>query len=188
MRRLFLFTVCFIYGLSDMTMTSLILLFVVPWLIILAATSDIFTMTIPNRLVIALIALFFLTGLLLEPLPLETIVWHMAAFISVLGGCFILFSLGVMGGGDAKLAAAIALWVGWSHTFEFLFIAALCGGLLTLGFVIVREMVQLSEWIKWPFLKRLMSKDKGIPYGVALSLSGIWIFSESFWLANLSLL
>jgi prepilin peptidase CpaA len=167
-----------------MLIATIILVVLVPWLIILAATSDIFTMTIPNRLVLLLLVLFAVMAWQYA-LPLSQIGMHIGAFLLVLLVCFVLFALGVMGGGDAKFAAIMALWLGWAHTFEFLFIAALSGGLLTAIFVIAREMLELSDKIRWPFLKRLMNKKKGIPYGVALSLSGLWLFSQSFWLTSL---
>src|SRR5579862_2467413 len=77
----------------------------------LAAASDLLTMTISNRLMLVLAATF-LVLLPFAGLDLHAIGLHVAAGLAVLAVAFFCFAMGWIGGGDAKLAAVIALWFG----------------------------------------------------------------------------
>ena len=77
-----------------------------------AASSDLLTMTISNRLSLALAGGFFLLTLV-TGMGLHAFGMHLAAAAVVLVVAFIFFSQGWIGGGDAKLAAATALWFGF---------------------------------------------------------------------------
>ena len=87
---------------------DLIILTIFPGAMALAAVTDLFTLTVPNRLVLALAALFFLAAPV-AGLGLHDIGIHVVLALAALGLGFILFSLGVVGGGDAKLFAELAL-------------------------------------------------------------------------------
>jgi len=91
---------------------------------------------------------------------------------------FVLFACGWIGGGDAKLVAATALWLGWSPLFEYALLASVLGGFLTLGLVIVRgwPLPLLLETESWAV--RLHAAKTGIPYGIALSASGLLLYPE----------
>ncbi|TIT38990.1 MAG: peptidase, partial [Mesorhizobium sp.] len=109
------------------------LIFVVfPFCMLFAAISDMLSMTIANRVPVLLVAVFALVA------PLTGMDWatyglHFASGGLVLAVTFGLFALGGMGGGDAKLLAATALWMGLSiHLVEYLVASAFIGGLLTL--------------------------------------------------------
>ena len=96
-----------------------------------AAASDLLTMTIANKLVAAMVVAFVLWAPL-AGLPWSEIVLHFAAGAVVIAIGFAFFAAGWIGGGDAKFAAAVALWLGWSRLFDFAIYAALFGGALTL--------------------------------------------------------
>jgi prepilin peptidase CpaA len=164
-------------------MFEVILLFAFPWLIILAATSDLFTMTIPNRLVLALTAAFFIAAPF-SHLGLAEIGMHVATCLGMLTICFFLFTLGVMGGGDAKLAAAIALWLGFDQTLQFLFVTALAGGALTLGLLFGRQAAGPLGSASGPFHK-IMKPDGDIPYGLAISFAAMVVYADSPWMHRL---
>ena len=108
------------------------ILVIFPFCMAHAAVSDGLTMTIANRVSILLVASFLLLA------PLTGMDWsaygmHLMAGGVVLLVTFSLFAFGAMGGGDAKLLAATALWMGWSVTLlQYLIYAALLGGMLTL--------------------------------------------------------
>jgi Flp pilus assembly protein protease CpaA len=89
-------------------------------------------MTIPNRLSLLLVA-GFAAFALVGGLPAQVILLHLGAGAAVLAATFALFAFGWIGGGDAKLAAATALWLGFDILVQYLFIASLAGGALTLG-------------------------------------------------------
>lgn len=146
-----------------------------------AVFSDLFTMTISNRLTLALVAGF----LLLAPLAgmdWSTFGMHWAAGGVVLAAAFACFAFGWIGGGDAKLATAISLWLGWDHLLEFIVLAALFGGVLTLLILSFRRSVLPAFVIKQPWVQRLHDDKAGVPYGVALAAAGIAMYPSTIWI------
>lgn len=151
-----------------------------PGLIVLAGTMDMFTMTIPNKLCLAIVAAFFLAAGI-AGLPLSTLGWHVVAALIALGITFLLFASGVFGGGDAKLTAAIVLWLGPTLAIDFALLAALLGGVLTVGFLVLRSFSTYTAAINSPWATRLLSSNVGIPYGIALSGAAMVVFANSPW-------
>lgn len=150
------------------------LLLVFPAVMIFAALSDLFTLKIPNRLSIILVAVFFPLALL-AGLPLETMAMHVAAGAGILLIGFILFSTGTLGGGDAKLLAAASLWVGLAPLVDFFTYVALIGGALAVGILIYRRVP--DESLAGPdWALRLHDKSIGIPYGIAIAGAALITF------------
>lgn len=145
-----------------------------------AATSDIMTMTIPNRLMVALIAAFIVV-VPVAGLDLQTVLLHLGAGTVVLACGFVLFSFGWIGGGDAKFAAVVALWLGWSHTLEFVVTSALFGGLLTLAILALRRNLLPAFALRQSWLSRLHDPKAGVPYGVALAAAALVIYPHTVW-------
>src|SRR6478672_1357325 len=108
---------------------DLVRLMLFPALMTFAAARDLFTMTISNRISLAagFLALASLSGMGLYDLLL-----HVGAGAAVLTVAFACFAMGWVGGGDAKVAAAAALWIGFGHLLSYLVYASLLGGALTL--------------------------------------------------------
>ena len=151
-----------------------------------AASSDLFTMTIANRVSLFLVAGFFLLALLIGMSP-AAIGWHLGAGAAVLVIGFALFSFGWVGGGDAKLAAATALWFGFSHLFDYLLYASIFGGVLTLALIQFR-MLPLPRFLagrEW--IERLHRGGGGVPYGIALAAAALVVYPHTEWMAALSL-
>src|SRR6202451_2129172 len=98
-----------------------------PAVMAFAASSDFFTMTIANRVSLILVGGFGLLALL-TGMSLPGRMWHAAAAAVVLVIVFIFFSRGWIGGGDAKLAAATVLGLGFTHLGGYLFYASVVGG------------------------------------------------------------
>ena len=119
---------------------GLAILAVFPICMILATFYDLFTMTIPNKISLCLIAAFAVFAPL-AGMGWETALWHIGVSVVVLIVGFALFSVGVMGGGDAKLLAASALWFGTAFTLPYLLAASVLGGVLTLVIIIARRLV-----------------------------------------------
>src|SRR4051794_8107139 len=115
-----------------MTIVQIALLAFFPALMAFAAASDLLTMTISNRISLLLLAGFPALALVVG-MPIETIGWHLLAGVAMLAVGFGLFCTGWIGGGDAKLMAATAIWLGWSHMIEYAVVSSLLGGGLTLG-------------------------------------------------------
>jgi prepilin peptidase CpaA len=146
-----------------------------------AGASDLTTMTIPNKLVAAMVAGFVLLAPL-TGMDLPTFGMHWAAGGVVLVGAFLFFALGWIGGGDAKLAAAAALWLGWGHTLEFLTLTAVFGGALTLALLSFRQAVVPAFIIRQPWVRRLHDEKVGVPYGIALAVAGLAVYPDTIWL------
>ncbi|HEY8580272.1 MAG TPA: prepilin peptidase [Beijerinckiaceae bacterium] len=144
-----------------------------------AATSDILTMTIPNRLSVLLVGGFIIFAAAVGATP-QTIGWHIACGLLVLLVTFAMFSFGWMGGGDAKLAAATAVWVGWASVLDYALMAAVLGGALTLFLLLARSWPLPAMLLSQPWLVRLHDRKTGIPYGVALAAAGLLIYPHTF--------
>ena len=144
----------------------------------LAGSMDLVTMTIPNRLVLALAIGFFLFAALFRA-PMDLVLFNASCGLAVLAITFALFSFGWIGGGDAKLAAATALWVGWGSLLDYSLAAAIYGGALTLILLFGRKL-PLPEWMmrqKW--IARLHHPQTGVPYGIALAAAGIVVYPQT---------
>lgn len=161
-----------------------LILSVFPFLLVFAAVSDMVTMTISNRISILLTIGFVVLAFLLS-VPLVTIAAHFGAAFLILAFGFVFFACGWIGGGDAKLAAAISLWFGFDHTLQFAFISAVFGGGLTLAVIMARDAHLPIMFHRWPWLERILSGSNGVPYGIALSAAALVIYPQTFWIAAL---
>ena len=86
---------------------------------------------------------------------------------------------GWIGGGDAKLAAATALWFGFGHLLNYLLYASLFGGALTLLLLQFRQWPLPGVLAGQPWLLKLHAKESGIPYGIALAIGALMIYPET---------
>jgi len=152
-----------------------------PSLMAFAAASDLFTMTIPNRLSLALTAGFVALAVI-SGMGWYDMLMHFSAGATVLVVAFGCFAMGWVGGGDAKVAAAAALWFGFGHLLDYLVYASLFGGALTLLLVQFRQwpLPYLLTGQSW--LLKLHAKDSGIPYGIALAISALVVYPETEWI------
>ena len=136
-------------------------------LLVVAAVIDVRTFTISNRL--------NLTVALLAPvywLSVELSIWpgvaiQLAAGAAVFVVLAAAFYAGMMGGGDVKLAAALALWFPPGATIKFLVFMSLAGGLLTLLLLV------------WHRARQREGRPQ-IPYGVAIALGGLAILAQPY--------
>ncbi len=161
-------------------MLDLARLLVFPALMAFAAASDLFTMTMSNRVSLALVMAF----LVLAPLSgmgLEQIALHFGAAAVVLVVAFGCFAMGWMGGGDAKVLAAASLWFGFSHLLPYLLYASVFGGALTLLLLQFRQWPLPYMLASQAWLLRLHAKESGIPYGIALAIGALFIYPETDW-------
>src|SRR5690606_9032066 len=141
--------------------------------LLVAAFTDLRSRRIGNWLIggIALGApLFWWTS----EMPLWADPWIQTSVAAQLGVALVtfavlaaLFALRAMGGGDVKLLTALALWIAPLPFLRLLLMMALLGGVLTLGFG------------AWHVMRRQREK-LAIPYGVAISLAGLWVLGTSY--------
>ncbi|ESR24825.1 A24 family peptidase [Lutibaculum baratangense] len=161
--------------------TSIVLL-AFPALMGLAASFDALTMTIPNRISIALVLSFALAAILVG-LPAAGVWAHVGAGALALAVGFACFALGWIGGGDAKLAAAAALWIGWSHLLEYALLFSILGGVLTLAILMGRQLPLPQMLCRVGWIDRLHDRNTGIPYGIALAAAALVLFPETGWMS-----
>jgi prepilin peptidase CpaA len=156
------------------------LIFVVfPFCMAFAIVSDMVSMTIANRVSLVLVATFAMVAPL-TGMAWVDFGWHFAGGALVLCCTFVLFAIGGMGGGDAKLMAATALWMGFSpQLMQYLLQASIYGGMLTLLLIIYRNS-PLSSFTGGNVLLRHFANGKaGIPYGVALGAAGLMVYPST---------
>lgn len=165
----------------DLIMTNSVLLSVLPILMIIAAASDVTSYRIPNWLT-GLTALLFFPAALLTSMPLQEFGYHLLGGVILFVAGYLLFSLGLFGGGDAKLMAAAGLWFGSSQSLEFIVLTVFAGFFLTLAvlgwsaFNIWAELKDIS------FRHRFSQMKPKIPYGFALAVGAILAFPDSWWM------
>lgn len=158
-----------------------------PALVIVAALKDVLSFTIPNWISLALLAVFPLAAVA-AGVPLATIGLHLGVGAMVLAAGLVMFALRWVGGGDAKLAAVVALWMGWPAVITFLFAAALVGGGLATVLILMRSAMLRPVVLLGPrWVTRLAEPGQGVPYGVALAAGALIALPASPWAAVLAL-
>jgi prepilin peptidase CpaA len=157
-----------------------------PALMAFAAASDLFTMTISNRVSLVLAA-GFLALAVLSGMGLSEILSHLGAGAIVLAVAFFCFAMGWVGGGDAKVAAGAALWFGFGHLLNYLLYASLFGGALTLLLLQFRKWPLPYPLVGQAWLLRLHARETGIPYGIALAVGALVVYPETEWIKAVDL-
>lgn len=154
------------------------LLLIFPALVIVAALKDVTSYTIPNWISLGLIAAF-VPAAAVSGASLPVIGLCLATGLGALLLGMGMFAAGWIGGGDAKLFAAAALWLGWPATFPFMLVTGLAGGALTLAILGLR-----SGWLE-PILagspawvRKLGAQGGDIPYGVAIAIGALVAFPQ----------
>src|SRR5258707_3872476 len=109
-----------------------------PALMAFAAASDLLTMTISNRVSLALAAGFLVLAIL-SGMGLYDVLSHIGAGAAILVVAFACFAMGWIGGGDAKVAAAAALWFAFGHLLNYLLLAPAFPCARTLFLLTVRQ-------------------------------------------------
>lgn len=160
-------------------MLEAVIFVIFPLCMIFAAISDVLSMTIANRVSLILVAAFAIIA------PFTDMAWpdigmHLAAGMTVLAMTFVLFAIGGMGGGDAKLMAATAVWFGFSiGLVNYFLTAALLGGALTILLVVFRNSPLSMLAANNILLRHFADQKAGIPYGIALGAGGLLCYGET---------
>ncbi|KQU64302.1 peptidase [Aminobacter sp. DSM 101952] len=156
------------------------LIFVVfPFCMVYSAVSDTMSMTIANRVPLLLLGVFLVVA------PLTGMAWvdigmHLAAGALLLTVTFAMFALGGMGGGDAKLIAASAVWMGLGMPLmQYLLVSAVFGGMLTLAILAFRSSALAHITSQNMFLRNFSKDAGGVPYGIALGAGGLLTYPSS---------
>ncbi len=162
-------------------MTEAIKLLLFPAMMAFAASSDLLTMTIPNRVSLIMIGGFVLLALA-TGMSMEQFALHIGAAMLVLAVVFGFFAFGWIGGGDAKLAAVTALWFGFDHLLNYAIYGSLFGGALTLMLLQFRAVPMPAILLGREWAERLHKPGGGVPYGIALAAAALVIYPDTPWM------
>lgn len=135
--------------------------------LIVAAITDIKSRHISNKLNLAIALGAPLFWIASDMAIWPDMVWQIGIATVVFTIFAGMFAIGAMGGGDVKLLTAIALWLHWLTLIEMLVIMSIAGGVLTLLMITAKKIQNTEGPVK-------------VPYGVAISFSGLWIISERY--------
>jgi len=149
---------------------------IAPWLafvplivlLLLAAGWDVASFTIPNFIQFGLVAAFA-AFVLFSGIPVSAAGTHLLAGLVGLAAGFALFAFGYIGGGDAKLFACIALWLGFRDLPQYALVACVLGGGLSVALLAARKLPLPATFARHQWVLRLHDSRSGVPYGVALA-------------------
>lgn len=157
---------------STLHAASLIPLVAFAALLMTAAWTDALHLIIPNRVSIAIAALYPA-----HVLTYSSIDWITALAIAggALAAGFVLFALKFVGGGDIKLFSVVALWAGAEYFLPFMLVTSLFGGAIAVA-MMVRNWYAGNIGI---YTIALQDSDpittRPMPYGVAIAAGGVFV-------------
>lgn len=159
---------------------------VLPALLIVAALSDVTSYRIRNWISLAMIAGFVLAAPVMG-LPLGVIGQHVGVGAAALVVGVAMFALGWIGGGDAKVFAAAALWLGWPAVMTYAVATCMAGGALATGLLMLRSGYLRPYMVSGPaWMHRLAEPGENVPYGVAIAIGALVALPASPFVAAFS--
>jgi prepilin peptidase CpaA len=165
---------------AEVTVQRALLVLAITVLAIIAY-GDVRTRRIPNLLTTTIVILGIMRMILVrDPVAASQ---TLAAGTAVFAAAFLLFSRGIVGGGDAKLVAATALLIGYHDLFGFLFLMSLFGGALALA-ILARDKIRhqplilsrpgrISSSTTQAGGDSMAAAPSTVPYGVAIAAGGM---------------
>jgi prepilin peptidase CpaA len=161
-----------------------VLLLAFPLAMAYAAAIDLLTMRIPNGVSLGTAAAFVVVAAI-AGMPVQEMFVHLVVGAGVLIAGMALFSLRLVGGGDAKLLAAASLWIGYDQLLPYLVYVTIFGGVLALLMLAYRQMpaeaLPLPDWAV-----RLHKPRSGMPYGLAIAAGALAVYPMTAWPALLN--
>lgn len=151
------------------TLVTILVVFIVT---LLSCISDIRSLRIPNMYALVILACF-IPAWLTTPAVFDPLWHHLAAMGLMFILTYIMFSIGIMGGGDSKLATALGLWVGLKGLLPFVFYMALIGGVLGVMTLFLRKKKLFNNPKPGSWIEQAQAGQNAVPYGVAISF-GSW--------------
>ena len=166
-----------------METVTLLLLSILPCLAIAAGLHDLTTMKIPNWISGLLILSFFPAAFMVGLSPMTVTIHFGIAVLALFVGMG-LFAMRYIGGGDAKLMAAVCLWLGVSGSAMFILYTAVAGGAFCMVLIFARSELRpyvlgTADWVD-----SLMEPKGDIPYGVAVAIGALMAFPSSILLTT----
>lgn len=162
---------------------SLLLLF--PAAMAFAAAMDMLTMTIPNRVSLLLIGTFFVAAYM-AGLTGSQVLEHLGSGLLVFAICFALFAMGTIGGGDAKLLAASALWIGLDQLLPYVIYTSFAGAALAFLLILGRKYFPEGSMNAPSWILRLQARETGMPYGIAIAAGALLVYPQTVFFHGLA--
>jgi prepilin peptidase CpaA len=150
------------------------LLTLVGAIVLAGAAYDAATLTIPNWVSLVLLALFPIAALV-AGLNWTEVGIHFAIGFAALAGGMALFAAGMIGGGDAKMFAALSLYVGAANFGAYILAVAMAGGVLACALLALRRFAWLGLLERLQGVKHLAINGAGIPYGIAIAAGALTV-------------
>ncbi len=156
-------------------------------LLITGMVTDLLERRLPNWLTGGVL-LLYPAFVLSSPVPQDWLLaLLLAATVFLIG--FGLFAFDLIGGGDVKLMAAVALWAGLQHAVQFFVVTALSGGVLALAYLLYRQALPWLQAWAWSLRARFLAAPTAtpgpgaatpmsLPYGIAIAVGGLTIVTE----------
>ena len=161
------------------------LLLVFPAAMVFAASMDLLTMTIPNRISLLLVGTFFVVAYF-SGLPLQQVLEHVGTGLAVLVVCFVLFAFGGFGGGDAKLLAASSLWIGFDQLPTYVIGVTFAGGALAVLLLVGRKHFPEGSLNAPRWFLQLQARESKMPYGLAIAAAALWVYPQTVFFQGLA--
>ena len=161
-------------------MLEFLCLCVFPGAMAFAGSMDLITMTIPNRISVFLVASFAVLAPFVGFSAID-MAGHLSSGLAMLLIGIFMFSRGWIGGGDAKIFAAVAVWFGFDHLADFTLLSAVAGGVLTLTLLAFRRFPLPLFATGQDWLVRLHHPRTGVPYGIAMAAAALMIYPSTPW-------
>ncbi len=155
------------------SMTVIILTCAVFVITLLCCVSDVRSLRIPNIYSVLIIA-GFAAAFLVAPENFGVLWHHLGALAAVFIVTYIMFIVGMMGGGDSKLGSALALWVGIKGVIIYVFWMAVVGGVIGGLSLLIKKKKPFAKPLAGSWLEAAQEGRNEIPYGVAISI-GAWV-------------
>ena len=153
--------------------TTLLLLVMTLMLAACGAVHDWRSLRIPNWLCLT-IAVLFVVAVVVAPQDFTPLWPHLAAGVLMLIVTFALFAFGLFGGGDAKLAAVLALWLGLKGLAPFVMFTGIAGGVLALLGLYISKKKPFAHAAPQGWVGQLQAGRNAIPYGIALAVGAVF--------------
>lgn len=161
-----------------MSIIAYLTISVFPAALLVAAANDIYEFKIPNWISITLVCAYPIAGMAVGAPP-SIVIEGLLIGAGALALGFALFAGKIVGGGDAKLFAAITPWVGVGALGAFLLYTAIAGFVLAIIMGTFRTLPVLPIYARAPWLIELHERSKDLPYAVALGAGGLLSFSQT---------
>ncbi len=164
-------------------MLSYLFLAILPAALLIASVNDIIEMKIPNWISLMLILTFPFAAIYFQ-LSLGEIAASVLLGLIVLAAGFTLFALNLLGGGDAKLIAAVAPWLGLSAFAQFAIWTVMAGGALAILLIIFRKTPPYPVYAHAKWVMKLHNAKGKMPYGAAIAVGGLYAMPQSILFAS----